>query len=337
MALQYTPADPVPGDTVSLSITGATGQTEATRFALTSVPDQSAMSARMLVDEGGNAVQEFTPDVAGAYGVTAYDYRRFIGIPRYVGDPAGESHERLVATQTGTVYVGNASKLTISALGSSIDLRLVIAGSTVRSASLVNPTTEIARLAALDSTVSAAVDALVGVAVGSLGEDIISDVASMIAKFNMHTANSSVHDEVYDPKNYMIEARIETLPGTISALNTFYDKVLAHMTEDGGWHETPDRMHLPVAKKASDRASATVLLADLRSRIYSRHIATLGTDNVDQVHHETNTDHQLSADSPLTAAIVAVLDYFEAQTPATPTGENPGHAGSMGYGFTPES
>src|SRR5690606_3650629 len=117
------------------------------------VPDKSGLDTGMLTDAGDTPVQEFTPDVAGAYAFTAYDYRRYSGIPAYAGDPAGEARDLLVATQSGTVYVGDVMDLPIRGNGHAVKLRLTVVNETIRGAELVDPTTDIARYAALDTTV----------------------------------------------------------------------------------------------------------------------------------------------------------------------------------------
>lgn len=335
MAIQSDPQYPVAGDTVSLSITSATGSTDATRFQITSVPENSDLDTGMLVDEGGSPVQEFTPDVAGAYGVTAYDYRRVNGLARYGGDPAGASYEKLVATQSGTVYVGEVMDLPIGGAGHQVTLRLTVVNGTVRAAELTSPTTDVARFSTLDTTVLAAVDALVDVAVSSLGEDLLTDVEDLRAAFHGHTEETEGSPAVHadeDDVNDFDAKRIESAAGATETLNRLCDSIVRHMDNyGGGFHTTPDRVNLPVAKKASDVASATVLLADLRRRVYSRHIATVGSP---AVHGQADGDNEVSADLPLTAAIVAVLDYFADTTPTAPAGTNPGAVSLAGmFGF----
>jgi hypothetical protein len=337
MTIQSDPEYPVVGDVVTLSITAATGSTDATRFEITSVPENSTLETGMLVDEGGDPVQEFTPDVAGAYGVTAYDYRRFIGIPRYAGDPTGASYERLVATQSGTVYVGESLDLPIRGAGHQITLRLTVANGTVRAASLVSPTTAVARYAALDATVLAAVAALEDVAVASLGEDLPTDVEALRSAFGSHTQQSegppAVHEEEDDVNPIDVE-QSGSVVGSLDLLNRLYDRIVAHMSNSGGgFHTTPDRLNMPIASKASDMATATVLLADLRRRVYSRHIDTVGSPAVHGT-ADDDVDSVLSADLPLTAAIVAILDYFADNTPTAPAGTNPGAVSLAGmFGF----
>ena len=78
--------DPVVGHDVSLSISPIVGTATATRFELTSVPPTSGLEVGVLVDEAGAFVQVFTPDVAGEYGVKAYDVLLRQGLSAYVGE-----------------------------------------------------------------------------------------------------------------------------------------------------------------------------------------------------------------------------------------------------------
>jgi hypothetical protein len=74
-----------------------------------------------------------------------------------------------------------------------------------------------------------------------------------------------------------------------------------------------------------------VLLADLRRRVYSRHIATVGSP---AVHGSADAANTVSADKPLTEAIVAILDYFADASPTAPSGTNPGAVSLAGaFGF----
>lgn len=335
--LSYSPTAPVKGEVVTLSLSAASPY-EIGRYELTSVPDLSALETGMLLDANDDPIDTFTPDVAGAYGVKAYVYRSFSGAGAYAGDPAGEAREELVSTATGTVYAGSAMALPIAGAGHRADLRLVLVGATITGASLVNPTTEAARLAGLDATVATALAALVGQDIGLAGEDLFTGVRALQQKYDSHRKTGSWH-VANDTVNAVTDRRIDSEVGAIEALNAFYDIVLAHMINNGntGSHLNADRHSMPIAAKAHDRATATVLLADLRRRVYARHIVMVGT-GADQIHQNSgDASNGPSADTPIAAAIVAVLDYYAAQTPTTPTGESPGVAGAIEYGFAPTS
>jgi hypothetical protein len=319
MAITSDPTYPIPGEVVSLAITSATGSTAATRFEITSVPENSDLDAGMLVDAAGDPTQEFTPDVAGAYAFTAYDYRRFTGGAAYAGDPAGEARDLLVATQTGTIYVGDVLDLPIRGAGHEVKLRLTVVNGTVREAELVEPTTEVARCATLDTTVLAAVGELVDVAAASIGESLVSDVAAFVTAFNAHLGSLEAHPlPGPDTVNPLVAAEIGTVVGAIRRLGDLRDHYVLHLVTDDVWHEdTIDLEHLPIVAKATDLAGAYVLLAEMR-RVYPAHI------NDSDIHPELEAAADLTANSLLTTAVIAVLDYFASETPTPPAGENPG-------------
>jgi hypothetical protein len=318
MAITSDPTYPIPGEVVSLAIASATGSTDATRFEITSVPENSDLDTGMLVDAAGDPVQEFTPDAAGAYAFTAYDYRRFTGSAAFAGDPAGEARDLLVATQTGTIYVGDVLDLPIRGAGHAVKLRLTVVNGTVRAAELVEPTTEVARCAALDTTVLAAVGDLVDVAAASIGESLITDVSAFVTAFNAHLLSEDAHPAPGDTVNPLVAAETGTVVGAIHRLGELGDHYVSHLITDDIWHEdTIDLEHLPIVAKATDVAGAYVFLAEMR-RVYPAHI------NDSDLHPEVDEDADLSANSLLTTAVIAVLDYFASEAPTTPSGENPG-------------
>lgn len=331
MALVTDPTNPLPGDTVDLSISGATGATSATRFVITSVPTDSSIEVGELVDAAGEPVQYFVPDVAGAYAVTAYDYRRYAGIAAYPGAP-NEARDILVATQTGTVYVADTLDLPIATADHAVTLRLTVANASVADASLVSPTTEKARLCALDSTVLAAVAALEGQSVSGLGQSLVTDAPAFVTALNGHLGNSAGMTKVHDPADSVntIEARaVTSVSGAIATLNEVADKLTLHLTtNEDGWHGQLDWTNVPIAARANDVASAFVLDADLR-RVYPTHIATTGS-----IHGIADTTYTLTADALLTDAIQAVLSFFASAAPSTPSGENAGKVAAVAkYGF----
>lgn len=318
MAITQDPSYPISGQIVSLTITGATGSTDATRFEITSVPDNSGLDTGMLTDDAGDPAQSFTPDAPGAYEVTAYDYRRYIGTPAYAGDPVGEARDLLVATQSGTVYVGDVMDLPIRGAGHEVKLRLTVVDGTVRAAELVEPTTDVARYALLDTTVLAAVSALEGEAAASLGESIVTDVTAFATAFNAHLSSPDAHPSP-DETNPLAGAETSSVAGSIRRLMELGEHYERHLVTDDIWHEdTVDYEHLPIAAKATDVAGAYVYLADMR-RVYPEHI-----NDVPGLHPELDAAADLSADSPLTDAVQAVLAYFASETPTAPSGANPG-------------
>jgi hypothetical protein len=317
MAITSDPTYPIPGEVVSLAITSATGSTAATRFEITSVPENSDLDTGMLVDAAGDPTQEFTPDAAGAYAFTAYDYRRFTGGAAYAGDPAGEARDLLVATQSGTIYVGDVLDLPIRGAGHAVKLRLTVVNGAVRAAELVEPTTEVARCATLDTTVLAAVGELVDEAAASIGESLVSDVEAFCNAYDAHLDSPTAH-LIVDAANSFPGARVESVSAAIWRVNELQSRFVQHISTDGGWHGVIDLENLPIAPRASNVAGAFVVLADMR-RVYPRHIGI-----VEDMHEALDAAANISADSLLTDAIQAVLEYFDDETPTPPAGENPG-------------
>jgi hypothetical protein len=324
--LSYSPAAAVAGDTITLSLGSATHY-EVGEYTITSVPSASALSTWRLQNKKGEPISTFVPDVPGTYGFKAHV---FLALSGTVGDIAF-SRRDLVSVATGTVYVGNRGILTVAALGQRVDIRIVELGGTVLGASLVNPVGDIATLATLDATVLAAVAALVGVDAGLMAEDLVDEVTSLLGKFYEHIRDDDVSHFVVDSVSSIQSLDISSVAGAIGGLNILYDHLMMHLGgTDTTWHHAVDLVNVPIVPKATSRATATVLLADLRRRVYARHIAT-----VDSVHAAADTTTNIIvADLPLTAAIVAILDFFAARTPSTPTGENPAHAHAAKFGFS---
>lgn len=318
MALQYTPENPVPDETVTLSITSASGQTAATRFEITSVPSRSALETGLLVDAAGDPVQTFTPDAPGEYGVMAYDYRRFSGVGAYPGDPAGEARDVLVATQAGTVYVCDTMDLPIRAGGHEVTLRLLVRNTTVADASLVSPTTDKARLAALDGDVIDAVAALEGQAAATLGEQLDADMATFANQFNAHLNDFATVHQVADDVNQLDAAKVASQKGAGERLLELHDAYVQHATTgEDQWHIEFDLGNLPIVPRASDQAGLRVLHADMR-RVYASHLAD------DDVHTNADATNVMPAPALLTAAIIEILDFLASDEPTTPDGENEG-------------
>ncbi|MGK3981293.1 hypothetical protein WMF38_57380 [Sorangium sp. So ce118] len=321
MAITCSPLYPIPSEAVTLSISGATGNVAATQFELTSVPDNSGLPTGMLTDDAGDAAQEFTPDVPGAYGVTAYDYRRFSGVTSFYGDPSGEARDVLVATQTGTVYVGDVMDLPIRGAGHEVTLRLTVVNGTVRAAELVDPTTDKARYATLDANVLAVVVALEGVAATSVGDSLVSMAAIYVDPFNAHLANRSAHAAMEDATNTLPEVKVGSLAGAIAYWQKAWDELVGHLTTTptgDGWHGRPDFVNVPVAPRSTDVAGCFVQVCDLL-RCYTDHIAY-----GDPIHDTLDGTNTLPAPAGLTAAVQGVLAYFAAETPTAPSKANPG-------------
>jgi hypothetical protein len=327
MAITYTPSPALIDETITLAISGATGNTDATQFTLTSVPDRSALETGLIVDENGDPTNEIVFDVPGSYGIHSHDFIRYTGIPAFPGDVAGTPRDVLVATQTGTVYVGATADLPIiTTRGDGATLRLVLSDTLVMSAELVDPTTEIARVTCLATTVVAALAALVDVAVTALDVDFVTDVNALCTAFAAHIVLEGagpVHAAA-DTTNTMRREPANSVDAAIVRLNDLFDRMDGHFqsrSSGGTWHVTDDGKNVPVTAPATSLAGATVLKADLRERCYERHRVLVSTPAVHGAADNTNT---MAAPLPLAAFIVAFLDELVNATPTSPAGEQEG-------------
>lgn len=315
------PEYPVVAEQVTL--TSDVGDASATVYSLTSKPTDSALTLGRLVDAQGNAVQYFTPDTSGAYGITADNYLELCP------DPAAGIVLKYLGQTTTTLQVGRAMDLEIGALnGHSATLRINVVGSTIREASLVNLATDLARSAALDTTVAAAVAALVGETIASVENDLITNANELRAQYEAHrilVGTPPVH-VTQDYVNQTISKPARDVSTAIILMQELATRIIGHMMPgvlDAGWHGTAwdTKNVLMVAPRCTTLAQATVLSADLRFRVYNRHRTQTVTPSS---HGNADTTNTLTTAKSLSAAIVAYLDYVAASDPTAPTGQAEG-------------
>lgn len=360
MAIVCTPTYPVPGEEVTLSLTAATGTVAV--FELVSGPDEteletglllarlpsgervatSADDAAQLLEDGGDAaLRTITFDQPGEYAFRAYDFRDVLGLPGWEGDPSGAWRRELVGTQTGTIYVGEYVELPIvTAPGHGAALRLQINNETVRAAVLIEPTTEVARVAILDSAVATALTGVVGITVANLGTQLQTGVDDLRTRYEAHRilTAAGVHADT-DTTNVVDRDAVNSQEAAIEALNYLRPIVLAHAqtTGIGGgvgapWHTVEDWKNVPCAAPAIDVPSATVVLCDLRERFYERHRVQVAAPASHGAADGTNT---LTAATTLDILILAYLDAIVALDPSAAVGESEGAADAAHrYGFT---
>jgi len=342
LALDYSPDYPTSGTEVTLVATGATGTSR--EFELTSRPSLSAVPLEKLTNELGEAIDTFTPDEPGEYGIKVYDYRDTGFAPaRWTGDVTAQRGKKLIGTATGTVYVGEILELPIATTrGEGATLRLTVVNNTVREASIVQSLTELSRVAALESATVAALNALVGVNVSVLGEDLPTMVSTLVDEYEAHrlaaTGLPSIHFAVDDvnamERVYQSASAYKSITYAIAQLNEVADRIEGH-TRSGSsstrWHGVDDVQYTRMVGRASDIASATVLLVDAGFRVYNRHRLVANTPNV---HDEPDTEHAMPSPRPLTTFIMAYLDAIAIVDPTTAAGESDGadDAAHM-YGF----
>lgn len=355
MALVIAPAYPLPGELVTISDSSTIGDVQV--IELTSAPSASTMELGFLLR--GTDQRPTTPlaiadndwqtdavafDEPGEYGVTVYDLRQWSGAPSFAGDPGGELYHELIATYSSTLNV--AAEVTLPLLtagGVGATLQLAICNETVRAASLIDATTEAARVATLDSSVTAALTSLVGDAVSSMGTDLQTGVNDLRAKYEAHRILTGgpvfgVH-VVADNTNAARTGDADSQEGAIALLNILRSLIISHLRNSSAqslgtrWHQLneDDLKNLPLTGSATTLAAATVLSADLRERCYERHRIQKANP---ASHINDDTTNVLAAPSDLDALIVAYFDALAVVNPAAVAGEPEGAVDAEHmYGF----
>ncbi len=351
MAITTSPSYPVVDEEVAITESTATGDVQV--VSVDSRPSASTKTLSFLtvnidapptniyqIAEGEYQTNATTFDEPGEYDVTVYDMRRWEGAPGFDGDGAGELYYELIATFTGTVHVGAYVELPILAQGGDgVTLRLTVNDQTVRAAELVDATTEAARVAALNSTVEAALAVLVGDAVSAMGTDLQTGVADLRVNYEAHRKLIGVGPVhiASDVTNSVDRGDADSQAGAISLLNELRDQLIKHLWDSSAagspWHPVneDDLKNVPVAAAATDLASATVLSADLRERCYERHRAQTANPASHGVADATNV---LNAPTDLDDLIVAYLDELVVVSPTVAAGEPEGAVDAEHrYGF----
>lgn len=294
---------------------------------------------------GGNgaATDVLTFDAPGSYDVTGHEY---LSIPAtggaYEGDPLAVEQRRYIGPTTTTIFVGGYLDLPIEPVnGHGSTLRILVVDDDsgrgiVRAAELINPLTELARQAALDATVAAAVQALVGVQVTDLDVEISTDVNNIATAYQAHRVltSGSVHASS-DTTNALLTEPANSVPAAIARLNDLAARIAAHQragSSGGTWHAADDgRNTLQVSSTATTLAQAIVLKADLRERVYRRHLAQIASPAAHGAADGTNVPTTAPS---LPTALVAFLDFIAGTTASITAGEAEGIGDAQaGLGF----
>ena len=339
MSLTTDPTYPVAGELVTVAVSPATGT--RVELSLTSVPDASALGTGLVLDSAGDGTDGFTPDVPGAYAVTAFEYRDVSGqAGSYAGDPKGAAYTRHVGATSGTVYCGERMQLPVrTEAGHGFTLRLTVLDATIREAEADEPLTELSRVALLDAGVVAALAAIEGRPANGIDVDFATDVRTLRSSYENHRVQlgggTAIHASA-DTVNVAGREPSYSTADAIVSLNALRDTLLQHMQQGaagGAWHPNDDTKNVPLVGKAKTLGEAVVLKADLRERCYRRHIAQIATPAA----HGTadgSSSSGIAAALTLPAFLVAFLDYVAAASTA-PTGEQQGAVVlAAGLGFT---
>lgn len=331
MTISADPTYPAAGSAVTLA--SSLGDADSAVFSLTAVPATSALSLGKIVDAQGDATQTFTPDVPGEYTVSS-------AARQEVGGGERGTWVKLLGVESATIHVGGYVELPIVPVnGHGSTLRLLVVNETVRGAELVSPATELARVAALDATVAAAVTAIKGIAVNSLDVDFVSDVNALATAYEAHRVKVGLGSVVHagaDTTNALLREPAYSIPAAIERLNDIADKLGKHqqaLSSGGTWHGGGDdtKNTLQVAPKATTLGEATVLKADLRERVYERHRIQVASPSS---HGAADSVNFLAPPLPLPSAIVAYLDFIATNAPSAASGESEGIADAQAaWGF----
>lgn len=336
MAITTSPTSPVAGSSVTLSSSLDTGvAADALVIELTSLPDASTLSLgyvtnnSALDDQATSALEiaasendtaSFTPDEPGGYGVTIYLFTRVAAIgeesPRW----------RLKASESATIDIGGYVDLDIlTDLGDGATLRLTIVGSTITGAALRDFVNDKSRVAALRSDVISRLSDIESTAVSTALGSIITRVDDLRTELEDHFASTTWHT-VADSGNLPELAAPKTIDGAIDVLNQCREAVRGHvLNEGGGYHTNQDLDAVPVIGEAVSLAEATVLLAEVRERLYETHrVRDTGSSPAIHINAGGDTTNALTAATKLDGIITTYLTELTDEDPAVAGGESEG-------------
>lgn len=346
MTIAFSPTAPYATQTITLSLSSAVVQPSEVlhRWELTTKPTASLLTLGELVDRTGASIATFVPDVAGTYGVSGYRYSTSY-VPAAFARDRGTSRllNVLEVVETATVEVGLSMDMLITGASQSLTFRVVSSNGLATAVSLVKPTSAIASTAIASTTVVAALAALVGATVATMGPSFVASVEDLRGRMVAHYAKGSsvtVHLNSGDTTNVVARTKTDDATASIDMINSLRLSALAHLAQSTAtgavgatshWHTADDGKNVPIAAAATDRASAMLLLCDMRQRFYERHRVQIAAP---AAHSGTDTNALGISITLLESLIVAVLDVFASASPTVPTGE-PASVVNLGalYGF----
>lgn len=339
MALTYSPTTPLVGDTVTLSQTLTVGGTAVvltqSEAQLTAKPDASELDLGLIVDGFGEPIMYFDPDVPGVYSFKVVAFKEQ-AIANDFGSGTAETVKFATSSETVDVIVGEEFDLPIvTQNGHGITLRVIAHDDLILTAELVDPTTEKARLAALDATVLTKLEAIEGETASTSGPALMTAVATLGSNLNDHFTESGKHT-VNDTVNAWEKDAPLSMAAAVAQLNEIRDVLVAHLlnasTSGIRWHSQDDTKSVPISPPADSLASATQLYADLAWRCYERHRVLTVSPTAHAAADNTNV---LGSIDLLSDLIVAILDFLADDTPTVPTSElEAGLVLDALYGFT---
>jgi hypothetical protein len=345
MAITISPLYPVVDEDITFTSSTATGTHQV--IAITSVPSASETElgivtaladdfqySALVAVEGQSQADTAALDVPGEYGIALYDISELPGI-RSTDNSGSQRRFVINGSDTGIVHVGAIVDLPIRTItGRGATLRLQINDTTVRVASLVDPTDEGARVLALTAAPVAGVAALVGLNPAVMGNDLVTGTNDLLAKYEAHRATAAAVHTVADTTNVANRTAATSLAGAINVLNQLRTVITAHqqvVPAAGAWHPVADFKNVVLAAPANDMRSATALLADLRERVYELHRVQVAAP---ACHIGADAANALTGVTQLDTAICAYLDALVTVNPPVLAGEPEGaHDAAANFGF----
>lgn len=354
MGITTTPTYPMLGDEIELEPTGTLGSIFV--WELTAAPSGSSVVhgfmdhigtlsgvasdvAKSLLQrrdvqsgadrEGLSNPQKFTADVAGDYNFRLYEFTEFSAAPAYDLDPAGTTRLQMVQQQDLTISVGQELSIPIrTTLDRNVLITLGVVGTTIRTVAVnpFDPEDELTRIALLQSTVQASLAALVNVTVPNLLLPPQTSIDELATEYNDHriVTAPAVHGFA-DTTNVVLSERSDSQASAIEQINRLRAVLVGHLlgasAAASAWHAADDLKNLPVVLSAHDLGGATVLLCELRWRVYDRHRQQTANP---ASHGTSDTVNVLTAIKPLEQLIVDVIDALVAADPTAPVRESEG-------------
>lgn len=317
-AASFSPPLPIPGSAVWLTSSGATGN--LVEWFLDTAPSASRLQRGRLA----GYAQAFTPDVPGAYALTAHDLTRNATPPRFLGDTAGAPTIVDNGTAALVVYVPEVMRRTVGTAPDLADVVLVVQDATVKAAMLANARTDAASVAVTDNLVLSQLFACVDVAVASLDRTLSAKSANLVAKYEAHRVYTAggVHGSA-DGANAVLRPRAPTtLDAALAQLADLRDKAAAHFLENDSIHVNADTTNVFRAPTPTDATSGHAF-ADQCWTVLTAHMAQVGT-GASQVHGAADAAHALDAQLPLAALNSAFIAATVGAPTTTPIGDQSG-------------
>jgi len=363
-SFSFAPAYPVPERACKLRFTLTEAGTNYVKVWCTAAPDGSELArklddkrvrdpstgvltdARVKVYEGpGGAENEiaFEPDVGGKYLFTAQEYTKGAAAHGggYQDSPSSYQSETAAPAASALILtVGNRMTHRLGTGANTAELVVYVWASMVLPTTLavhgedtpaiINPSSSLARTAAINSTVQAQVATMVGATVTTILGTISDVINNMLTRWNIHVASAAFHAAPDTENDVAVSFRSPIgVSGSQTSANMLLRKLRNHFgnTRDGeeigndGWHAPgasayADLANMPIAGQAGDAASLYALAGDLY-RAYEAHRPSL-------TYHSAADNTALAVAPPLVLLHRYFFDCLRQGAPTAASTENQG-------------